>query len=97
MLDDGGSLVDDGDLGAQAAEGAAEAGTALGAQRGQVMAEGALLLIAGADGDGPKVGIALSRVAQGEREGRGQQRRRKVGGEVVGGGRGTGSRRCGRR
>ena len=72
VLDDGRRLVDHGDLGAQTAEGAAEAGSALRAQRGQVMAKGPLLLVAGAEGDGPNVGISLSRVAQGEGEGGGR-------------------------
>ena len=69
VLDNGRGLVDDGDLGAQAAEGPAEAGTALGAQRGEVVAEGSLLLVAVARGDEANVSIAVARIAQREDEG----------------------------
>ena len=69
VLDNGRRLVDDGNLGAQAAKGAAEAGPALGAQRREVVAEGALLLVAGARGDEANVGITLARVPQREDEG----------------------------
>lgn len=88
VLNDGRGLVDDGDLGAQAAKGAAEARAPLGSQGGQVMAEGALLLIAGADRDGPDIDhIALSRVPQREGEGRVEQGERELrGGQRVGGG-----------
>ena len=89
MLINGRRLVDDGDLGAQAAKGPAEAGTALGAQRGEVVAEGALLLVAVARGDETNVGIAVARVPQGEDEGMGRierERRRGEGDRIRGGG-----------
>lgn len=72
VLNDGGGLVDDRNLGSQTPERAAEAGTALGAQRGEVVAERALLLVAVARGDEADVDIAVARIA--EREGEGVER-----------------------
>ena len=89
MLVNGRRLVDDGDLGAQAAKGPAEARTALSAQRGEVVAEGALLLVAVARRDEANVAIAVARVPQGEDEGMGRierERRREEGNRIRGGG-----------